>query len=160
MQTLWGQFARKSLDVPASDRAARMAWASGVVQHQVESFNSLSADEAKLLITTLQSSLGLAASPAKRIRSRERAKAAGTEGRRGSSKSATLVSANELEMIKRKLQELGWTQETFERWLHSPSSPLAKSASKQIRTVGDANRVYWALKHIVAQRNRTRRKAV
>jgi hypothetical protein len=145
LQTLWSQYARRSLDViTVGDRAARLAWASDVIQRPIASFNDLSRLEAARAISALNRALGMAAHQ-KRRKSREGAQAAGTHGRRGSDRKATeIVGPEDLARIQRALDRLGWDQRRFDAWLASPSSPIGRKT--QIKTVADANRTWWALK--------------
>src|SRR3954468_8184464 len=83
---LWSQYARRSLNVTGNDREQRLAWASGVTQRRITSFNELTFQEATRAISALNQLLGL---PAHKPRSRERAQAAGTHGRRGDSRKNT-----------------------------------------------------------------------
>ncbi len=144
--TLWAQHSRRSLDVVTGDgRAERLAWASKIAQRTIGSFNDLTAMEAARAISALNQSLGV---PAHRPRSRDRAQAAGTHGRRGDSKkSAEIAGTEDLARIERAIERLGWDRSRFDAWLASPSSPLGRH--KQIRTVGDCNRVWWAMKRLL-----------
>lgn len=145
LMTLWHQYSRRSLDVAGSDREERLQWARGVLNREVRSFNDLSAREASRVISALNQSLGL---PAHKPRQRDRAQAAGTHGRRGDDRrSAEIAGAEDLARVQRALDRLGWTQQRFEAWLASPSSPLGRN--KQMRTVSDCNKVWWALKRFL-----------
>jgi hypothetical protein len=151
LQALWAQHARHSLDVAGDPRAARLAWASEQVKHPVASFSDLARSEAASLIDLLQKSLGQENKKKRgkrpRLRNREAAQAAGTEGRRGyGSKTTTMVSAEDLARIDHAITRLGWTRERFDAWLRSDSSPLGKTANPQIRTLADANKVWWPMK--------------
>lgn len=131
-----------------SSREARIAWASKNIGREIESFSDLASAEANSLIDNLQTELGQA-TPAIRARlDRDRAQAAGTEGRRkGPRATVTLASRDDLKRVHDAVARLGWTQEQFEHWLHSHTSPL--KGSQVIRTLADANRVWWALKNIL-----------
>lgn len=155
LQSLWTQHARHSLDVGADGRAERLKWASEQCKRTVASFSDLSKAEARSLIELLAKSLGQADKrKPRRMRNRDAAQAAGTEGRGGHSASTTLVSADDLARIEDGLTRLGWTRERFDTWLRSSSSPLAHRyggtriapAEPRIRTLGDANKVWWSLK--------------
>jgi hypothetical protein len=151
LQSLWSQYARHSLDAVGDERAARLEWASKNCGRKIASFNDLHGDEAASLITLLKTSLGQPVDHRRRrqprVRDRQRAQAAGTEGRRGSaSTSVTLVSADDLARIDDAITRLGWTRQRFDAWLRSDSSPLGKVANPQIRTLGDANKVWWPMK--------------
>lgn len=149
LQALYGQLARHTQQ--AADRAARLSWASDLVCRPITSFSQLTQADAHHLIDTLQGQLGLKARP-QRL-SADAAYRAGTEGRRGaSSASVTLVSDADMARIRYALGLIGWTQEQFEGWLRSPRSPLGRKASPAIRTLRDANRVWWALKGIAKAR--------
>ena len=59
LQSLWGLYARHSLDVGDGDpRSARLRWASALVGRELASFRELHADEAIRLIDLLKQSLG------------------------------------------------------------------------------------------------------
>lgn len=88
--------------------------------------------------------------PWRHIRSRERAQAAGTEGRRGAeSPLIQMASPDDLTRIDQALYRLGWTRDRYEAWLRSASSPLKEKNSTTICTVGEANKVWWALKNML-----------
>ncbi len=148
LQTLYNQFERHTLDVDAG-RDARLAWASRMTGRTIDSFNQLSLDEAKRCIDALQGVLGVKApnrSPRPRM-SRYAAEKAGTEGRRDQIHAeTTLVTETDLSRIQDQLSRLGWEQPTLERFLLSSRSPL--KGRTQIRTLGDSNKVLWALKRI------------
>lgn len=152
LQTLWGQYARR--EMIANHREARLTWAGEQLGHFISSFSDLTISEASALINVLQGSMGIAeSSPAarprryrSRIKDRDRAHAAGTEGRRGGSNTSTMSTAEDLAMIDAQLTEMGWTRERLDAFLASPSSPIGRSS--QIRTVRQINKVLWALKGI------------
>jgi hypothetical protein len=144
---LWNQYyAREHWQAGNDDsRAKRLKWLEGVTQRPIGSANDLTLMEATRAISALNSMLGL---PAHKPRSRERGQAAGTHGRRGAdNRAAEIVGSEELARIQRAIERLGWDQHRFDAWLGSPSSPLGHK--KQIRTVGDANRVWWAMKRLL-----------
>jgi hypothetical protein len=149
LQTLWSQYARRSLDVTrGNERDERLRWASENIGRQITSFKNLSVDEAAKLIDMLQ----LANGRQPRARSQSRARAAGTHGRRGNKSNTTeIASAADLKRIQDALTRLGWDQTRFESWLQSASSPLGQRSNIQLRTVADANRVWWALKRLLKQ---------
>ena len=145
VMTLWNQYKRRSLDVLSDDREERLAWAGGVVQRKISSFNELTGLEAARVISALNVSLGL---PEHQPRSRERAQAAGTHGRRNDDgRNVEIASQADLDRIQHALDRLGWDQNRFDRFLASPTSPIRGKA--KIQTVGDANKVWWALKRFI-----------
>lgn len=146
LQVLYGQLARHTME--GADRASRLAWAAAMVKRPIASFYDLTDAEARYLIDGIQAQLGVKA-PAKKRLDREAARRAGTEGRRGSD-TTTMVSAADLARIQHALDVLGWSHAQFEGWLRSPSSPLR--GRHEIRTLGDANRVWWALKRMAMAR--------
>lgn len=161
LQTLWGQYARHEL-IP-NTREERLRWANNHFQHRsssrlspISSFKELRLAEASSLINTLQSVLGIKeTSPAagkrryrSRIKDRDLAHAAGTEGRRGHGNSLTVAAAEDLEMIDRQLAQMGWDRARLDALLRSPSSPLGRRSTPQIRTVADVNRIMYALRGI------------
>jgi hypothetical protein len=152
LQVLYGQHARHTLD--GADRESRLRWAAELVGRPVTSFRDLAQSEAGRLIDTLQGQLGVKASPKRRKRlSRDDAHKAGTEGRRGQEdRELTMAGPSELARIKYALDLIGWNREQLEAWLRSPRSPLRHKSSPEIRTLGDANRVWWALKRIAVRR--------
>lgn len=151
LQTLWSQYARRSLDVArGNEREDRLRWAGENIGRKISSFKDLTVDEAAKLIDTLQIATGQQPRTGRSYRSQQsRAHAAGTHGRRGNkSNTDEIASAADLKRIQDALTRLGWDQTRFESWLQSPSSPL-KSSHKQIRTVADANCVWWGLKPLL-----------
>jgi hypothetical protein len=146
LQVLYGQLARHTQQ--GTDRATRVAWAAQLVRRPIRSFSDLTVNDARHLIDTLQGQLGVKvpARPRKRL-DRQAAQKAGTEGRRGyASDEITLAGPSEFARIRYVLDLLGWSQAQLEGWLRSPRSPLSRKATPTISTLGDANRVYWALK--------------
>lgn len=149
LQVLYGQYERHSLDTGAG-REGRIAWASARVGRAITSFSELTIDDGIRLIDGLQRALGVAL-PSKTKRpprmSRRDGEKAGTEGRHDQiHDEATLVGDKDVRRIERELGRLGWDQARLEAFLASPRGPIARRTV--IRTLGDANRVYWALKHI------------
>ncbi len=156
LQTLYGQFAAHGIG--EGGREARLKWASEQARRPIASFRDLRSEEARLLTDTLQDQLGVK-HPVKRRRrlGRDDAKKAGTEGRRGNeTNDVTLAGPGELARIQYALDEIGWSQEQLEGWLRSPRSPLSNKAQPKIRTLGEANRVWWALKHMMDAKKRQR----
>lgn len=150
LQTLYRHLAAHAQE--GSDRESRLAWASERVGRPIDSFKDLTAEEGRDLIDTLQGQLGLRA-PAKKRLDRDAAQRAGTEGRRGNaSNETTLASAQDLARIQYVLDLLGWSQEQLAGFLASSRSPLGKRSAPAIRTLKDANRVWWALKRMAIAR--------
>lgn len=146
LQVLYSQLARHTDQ--STDRDARLTWASSLLQRPVSSFGELSIADARHLIDTLQGQLGvkMPAKPRRRL-GREAAHRAGTAGRRADqSNEIVLAGKDDLERIQRARVDLGWSQAQFDAWLRSPRSPMRNKASAEIRTLADANRVWWALK--------------
>ena len=157
LQTLYHQFERRSFDL-SSSREDRLAWAAQCLGKSVTSFSTLSADDGKYLIDSLQLSMRIneTAPPRRRRMSQHAAQKAGTEGRRDQIHSETTMLAGDEEIltkIMRELSSLGWTEERFKAWLRSSSSP--NKGRDTIRTLGDANKIHWALKRM-AERNTQR----
>jgi hypothetical protein len=154
LQTLYSQYASHAID--GNSREARMAWASEQTGRAIASFKDLTFAEAKHLIDALQAQLGVALSKPKSRRprlSRDDAHKAGTEGRKGfESNDVTMAGPAEFARIQYALDQLGWSQAQLDAWLHSSRSPLGKKAQPQIRTLKDANRVWWALKGMMDAR--------
>jgi hypothetical protein len=170
LQTLWGQYARHEL-IP-NTRDARLQWANEMLLNRphngprparISSFNDLSLAAASRLINSLQGILGIEeTSPAagqrryrSRIKDRDRAHAAGTEGRRGHGRTLTLASAEDLEMIDHQLDSMNWDRARLDALLKSTSSPLGLKSNPQIRTLADVNRVMYALKGIAKRQEHT-----
>lgn len=151
LQVLYAQLARSTFE--GSDRESRLAWASQLLLRPIKSFSELTPGDAIHLIDTLQAQLGVKA-PSKRPRlSRDAAERAGNEGRRrDDSKRATMAGQDDLARVQYALDVLGWNQAQLEGWLRSTRSPLGKRSNPQILTVGDANRVWWALKKMAKAR--------
>jgi hypothetical protein len=152
LQTLYGQLSAHTFE-PAT-REARIAWASKLIERPIASFKDLTAAEAKRLIDTIQGQLGIPETQlpkrrrAKRL-DRDAAQKAGTEGRKGfESNQDTMAGDAEWARIRYALDKLGWSRQQLDGWLRSPHSPLSKS-NPRIVTLGDANRVWWALKRMI-----------
>ncbi|QNI34493.1 hypothetical protein H7849_11720 [Alloacidobacterium dinghuense] len=153
LQVLYGQLARHTFDGGNGGREARLEWASQLVRRKISSFSELTFEDARHLIDVTQAQLGVKAPATSKRMDRERARRAGTEGRKGSDDSSvTLVGPEELARIQRALDVLGWSQAQFEGWLRSPRSPLGKKSNPSIRTLREANRVWWALKGMAQAR--------
>lgn len=163
LQVLYAQFEKKALDLDRT-RLCRLTWAGEQLGRRVDSFKSLTRREARTLIDRLQGGLGIAPTrrrPTSRRLSRRDGEKMGTEGR-GDQLHAetTLASAEDLARIQAVVEELGWdggvSGARFDAFLRSPRSPLAKTINRvrvaptapEIRTLGEANKVYWALKRI------------
>jgi hypothetical protein len=158
LQVLWTQYAGR--EMMKNSRDQRLRWASEQTKRAISSFKELTLSEASDLINLLQSEMGIKeSSPAvrprrfrSRMKDRDQAHAAGTEGRRGSRGNFTIAQAEDLSMLDAMLTEMQWTRERLDAFLTSPSSPLR--GRTQLRTVGDVNRVLWALKRIAARQAR------
>jgi hypothetical protein len=147
LQVLYGQLSRHT--DAGSNRESRLEWASNLLARPIASFSELSLQEANQLIDTLQGQLGVHAPAKKRRMSRHAAEKAGTEGRHDQIHAeTTIVSAGDIARIDRALELIGWNRAQLEAWLLSPRSPLGKRSSAAIRTLWDANRVWWGLKRI------------
>ena len=159
LQTLYARWSSHSLEIGADPRAARLAWASENIGRPIPSFSELSRDEARRLIDGLKGSIGQEVAekphPWRRIRSRERAHAAGTAGRRDAASSLIqMASPDDQARIDEALLRLGWSRERYEAWLQSSSSPVAGKSAGAILTVGEANKVWWALKAMLRRSGR------
>lgn len=160
LQVLWGQYA--SREMIKNSRDERLRWASEQTRRAISSFKELTLSEASDLINLLQSEMGIKeSSPAvrprrfrSRMKDRDQAHAAGTEGRRGSRGNFTIATAEDLAMIDAQLDLMGWTRERLDAFLRSPSSPLRGRSNIKLRTVGDVNKVLWPLKRIAKQQAR------
>jgi hypothetical protein len=154
LQTLYSQYAAHAID--GNSRDARMAWASEQTGRAIASFKDLVFAEAQHLIDALQAQLGTAPTkprPRRQRLSRDAAQKAGTEGRRGNeSNDVTMAGPAEFARIQYALDQLSWSQSQLEAWLRSSRSPLGKRTQPQIRTLRDANRVWWALKGMMDAR--------
>ena len=156
LQVLYGQYESHSLDVPNKSREERLRWANAQTgrapTNQVASFKDLTSEEGIKLIDGLQRMLQVkvpSKTPRKRMDRRGAEKAA-TEGRHDQIHAEiTLVSAADFARIARQLTRLGWDQAGLGRFLLGSRGPL--KGRSEILTLGDANKVYWALKHIPAR---------
>jgi hypothetical protein len=174
LQTLWGQYARH--EMVANSRTERLRWANSALSHGVQtvlstvspsdrrdlmvhsvikSFRDLTAAQASTLINLLQAELGIPETRpnhkptyARRYKDRTQAQAAGTEGRKGQRARLTIATSEDLALIETQLQGMGWDRARLDAFLRSPSSPLCKRSNPTMRTLGDVNRVFWALKRI------------
>ena len=159
LQTTWAQYAQHSLDVGGcGDRSARLEFARTVIGRKVESYSELTHDEASKVLDRLRQILGQPTNrrPRSRMRDRRDAREAGLAGRRGDSdNSVSLVSAADLARIDDAIRRLKWTRERFDAWLRSSSSPIRRP-NPQIRTVADANRVWWPLKAMLKRAGKWR----
>jgi hypothetical protein len=147
LQVLYKQYEAHSLDT-GTTREDRLAWASSRIGRTISSFSDLTLDEGRSMIDGLQRALGVAL-PSKKPRRHDRhsGEKAGTEGRHDQiHNEVTLVSDKDIRRIQREMDRLGWNQSRLDAFLASPSSPTARRTA--IRTLGDANRVYWALKRM------------
>jgi hypothetical protein len=163
LQTLYAQYSRRAIDLDSS-RECRLKWAAEILRQPVTSFSKLSFDDAGRLIDALHGALGIETTPRRRKRAkmqdRDLAQAAGTEGRHdGDPQRTTMASQRDLDRIQDAIKRLDWSQDQFEQWLRSQRSPLARKVtvaiaptSPTIRTTGEANRVWWALKKMLKQR--------
>jgi hypothetical protein len=152
LQTLYSRWQARTI-TGSDPRIVRLAWASEALGRKVASFKELTSVEAFRLINVLKVSLGQAINDRprrSRIRSRDAAQAAATAGRRGMQTSVVyMVSADDLARIENAISRLGWTRDRLDAWLRSSSSPLASKSDPQIRTLADANRVWWGLKSLL-----------
>jgi hypothetical protein len=142
-------------------RSARLAWAEGIVGHELSSFNSLLPDEARNLIERMKLSLGQETNPARRPRQRrpdrDLAHAYGTAGRRSeSSNQIQMVDESTLALLDRLREQLGWTSERLDAFLHSKHSPIRSGA---IRTLGEANRIIWVMRSFLRRGKRSTAKS-
>lgn len=153
LQVLYGQFERHSLDITSSSREERIAWASARIGRKIASFKDLTIEEGILLIDGLQRTLQVKApsqTPRKRM-DRKSAEKAGTEGRHDQIHAeTTIVCAADFKRIQRHLTRLGWDEAGLHRFLLGSNNPL--KGRTEILTLGDANKVYWALKRIPARK--------
>ncbi|HEY4358233.1 MAG TPA: hypothetical protein VGN16_20980 [Acidobacteriaceae bacterium] len=151
LQILYGQEAARSLDLENS-RASRLSWASQNVGRKIASFSDLTSAEGKTLIDTLQHALGIAQTVAPQFRSytsKRDAQKAGTEGRRDQlHPDTTMLAGNEdvLQLIRAELTTLGWDEAKLKMFLRSKHGP--NQGRDTMRTLGEANRVHFALKQI------------
>lgn len=151
LHTLYAQWERHSIQESANPRAARLAWASSSLGREIASFTEISRDDARWLIDALKGSLGQASTekpqPWRRVRSRAKAHAAGTAGRRDTQSSLVhMASHDDLARIDEMVRRLGWTADRYEAWRNSKFCPVSSRDQAAILTVDHANRIYWALK--------------
>lgn len=154
LQVLYRQAAARSLDID-NTRDERIAWASRELGRAVTSFSNLSVHEGKLLIDRLQAELGIAetAAPRRRPVSRYMAEKMGTEGRHDQIHAeSTMLDGTEqiFDLIRHELTVLGWDAARLRTFLKSSYGP--NGGRDTIRTLGDANRVHYALKRMAAKK--------
>jgi hypothetical protein len=150
LQTLYSQWERHSLDCPGPSREQRIAWAAAEVKRPVDSFSKLTLDEGTRLIDLLQNAVGrkFPAQKKKRAKTTRDTEKQGTEGRHDQIHAeSTLAGPEAFAMIQRDLDSLGWDEARLEGFLRSRRGPL--QGRTVVRTLGDANRVHWALKRIL-----------
>ena len=162
LQTVYGLYARATMDsatfpLPTAQQAkeSRLAWASERTGRTIQSFSELSFSEAQLLIDFIQNALGVKAPAKKKQRlGRRAAQQAGTAGRRDAETTNETIMASpaDLARIAHVLSLLGWEQALLEAFLRSPRTPLRGRANPCIRTLADANRVWWALKRMAVRK--------
>ena len=153
LHALFRQYAPRFLGAARIERRERVAWASGIIGRQLESFSSLRREESARLIDLMKRSLGQHVTPAMprssswRRPDRDQARAYGTAGRRDQpSKEIRLVDVPTLELVDRLRTQLGWTEDRLKGFLNSSSSPVPGGV---IRTLPDANGVIWALRNML-----------
>jgi len=152
LHTLYALHAARAGADP-DDRKSRLGWCSHELGRNVTSFGSLAPGEAAELIGILKHELGQAPTRPRPFRDRESAMLRGTAGRKGGvTNIATLATPEDLAETDRLREQLGWTREGFEIWLHSRRSPNHGRA--ELRTVADCNRVRWALLGILRRQRR------
>ena len=135
----------------ADARTARLAWASAIIGCELSSFSELRSAEAAQLIETMKKALGQEVNPGKRSRQRrpgrDLALRYGRAGRRDdASNEIQLADEPTLGLLDRVREQLGWTRERLDAFLHSKHSPVRSGA---IRTLGEANRVIWVLRSLL-----------
>lgn len=150
LQVLYRQMEARSLDAGGA-RADRLAWASERVGRSVASFNALTASEGKELIDGLQRALGMreTTAPRRRPMSFRDAQKHGTEGRRDQIHAETTMldgSEDVFRLIQVEMSALGWDQDRLRAFLRSSHGP--NDGRDTIRTLGEANRVHYALKRM------------
>jgi hypothetical protein len=155
LQALYSKWQAHSIEDAGDPRAERLQWASENVGHTIASFKELTSDEARRLIDVLKLSMGQKLTrqprPWKRIRDDRRAHEAGTAGRKGVRSSIIqLASPDDLARIDEAVKRLGWTEDRLKLWLQSPSSPV-RNIGDSIRTIAEANKVWWALKAMLVR---------
>ncbi|MBZ5597465.1 MAG: hypothetical protein LAN83_04010 [Acidobacteriia bacterium] len=146
LQVLWGQYFRLcTLDFAGIEsREARLRWAGELLGHPVSSFKELSRQEANVAIDALQRVVERR--PENSI-SRQDGADRGLQGRRRRPRGPrhfVMASKEDQQRIQSAIARLGWTQERFEKWLASRTSPLRGRTA--IHSLADANQVWWALK--------------
>jgi hypothetical protein len=154
LQSLYAAWERRSIPASSDSRSERLAWASKAIGREISSFSDLNRDQARQLIDVLKESMGQpigeAVNPWRKVCSRDRAQAAGTAGRRGKGPAVIqIASPDDIARIDQAVARLGWSRDQYEAWLRSPRSPLRDKNSTVIRTVGEANKVWWALKNML-----------
>ncbi len=148
LQVLYKQYEAHSLDT-GTTREDRLTWASARIGRTIASFSQLDLDEAKKLIDGLQNALGvkLPSKTPRRRQTRRDGEKAGTEGRNDQiHNETTLVGDKDIRRIQGEMGRLGWDQARLDAFLASPRGPNNRRTT--IHTLGDANRVYWALKRM------------
>jgi hypothetical protein len=156
LQTLWGLFCRQS-QLDAKDRAARLGWLAGAVGRQLGSAKELTVEEAVTAIQAIQKHLPPELLRRKRPE-RRLAYAYGTAGRRGvDSKTVRMADADTWSLIDRLLGQLGWTRDRLDAFIRSSKSPLR---GRLISTLGDANRVIWALKGMLRRADASAKRVI
>ncbi len=152
LHTLYARRAARAGGDPGN-RSERLGWASHELGRAVTSFGTLSAEEACELIDRLKRELGQESEGPSRRAGRQASQGYGTAGRRGRiEQEIRLVDADTLRLLCRLREALGWSEEQLAFFLRSRRSPVKSGA---IRTLGEANRVIWALKGMLRHRNKS-----
>jgi hypothetical protein len=162
LHALFRQYAPRFLGAARIERRERLAWASGVVGRQLESFSELRCKESARLIDLMKRSLGQEVTPAMprssswRRPDRDQAHAYGTAGRRDqASNEVRLVDVPTLELVDRLRAQLGWTEARLKAFLNCSNSPVPGGV---IRTLPQANGVIWALRNMLRRTERANTK--
>ncbi len=161
LHALYAQWTKHALGHEEDKRAARLAWASESTGRRITSFSDLDGNEVSRLIDGLKGAIGQATAehpqPWRPIGSREAALAAGTGGRKNADASVIqMAGPDDLARIDEAIERLGWTRNKYEKWLRSRVSPVGAEEKPVIRTVAQANKVWWALKNMLKRSGKWR----
>lgn len=144
LQALWSAHAAREISTAGDPREQRLSAVGNIVGRELHSFKDLTEGEAMRAIDSLKKSLGQPTGRSAR-KTRAAAQAAGTEGRgKLHNNAVTIAGADDIALVQNALVRLGWDQNRFTAWLRSPHGPL--NGRDQLRTIGDCNRVWSALK--------------
>lgn len=145
IQSLWARRMRTAAIAGGEEaRELRHAYIREVTSGRAAATNELSfADAMRVIRSLIDDQAGR-----RTIADRERAQAAGTHGRRGSSsRQIAIASPEQVNLLIGHADRLGWTRERLDAFI-----ARQLGSGRRVRTVGDCNKVLWGLKSMLRRR--------